>query len=166
LEKRLLYNEKREPLDEFVEKGSITPTGKYYVVVFIWIQNSNNQFLIQKRSTVKGGKWGTTAGHPKDYESSLEGVITEVSEELSIDIANDDLLMFKTIQDNKKFNDLYYLKKDIRIEDMVLQSDEVDDVRWMTVKEIEDSIHNNDFDPNHIIMFYECLKFLNYEFRS
>ena len=53
------------------------------MVVMIAIQNSKGEFLMQKRSENKGGDWGVTGGHPKSGESPVEGIITEVKEELT-----------------------------------------------------------------------------------
>lgn len=38
---------------------------------------------MQKKSPDKGGDWGVTGGHPQSGETPIEGIITEVKEELS-----------------------------------------------------------------------------------
>ena len=79
MEKRDLYNEKRELTGETIYKGEKIPDGKYIVVVLVFIQNSEGQFLIQKRSKRKNGKFASTGGHPKSGEDSIQGIITEIS---------------------------------------------------------------------------------------
>ena len=65
MEKRDLYDEKRNLTGETILKGDKIPEGKYIVVVLVFIQNSEGKFLIQKRSERKNGKFATTDEHPK-----------------------------------------------------------------------------------------------------
>ena len=37
---------------------------------------------MQKRVPEKGGDWGVTGGHPKSGETPIQGMITEIKEEL------------------------------------------------------------------------------------
>ena len=91
-EERDLYNEKLEKTDLTYYKGEKVPKGYYPMVVMIAIQNSEGKFLMQKRVAAKGGDWGVTGGHPKSGESCKEGIITEVKEELGIDISNNEII--------------------------------------------------------------------------
>lgn len=94
LEKRDLYNEKRELTGETIYKREEIPEGKYITVVLVFIQNSEGKFLIQKRSKRKNGKFATTGGHPKSGEDSIQGIITEVKEEIGLDIKQEDLQLY------------------------------------------------------------------------
>ena len=95
MELRDLYDENKKVTGLTFVKGEQVPKGYYYLIVAIYIQNSKGEFLIQKRVERKGGKWATTAGHPKAGESSLEGLITEVREEIGIDLRGDNPILFK-----------------------------------------------------------------------
>lgn len=159
MEKRDLYDINRNLIGKTVEKGQKIPNNTYIMMVVIFIQNDNNEFLIQKRSTDKGGKWATTGGHPKSGETSLQGVITEVKEELGIEINNP--ILFKQANGKDTICDLYYIKKNINIEDITLQREEVDNVKWASINEINDLMNNNEFNKGHYMMFNDCLKFLN-----
>ena len=103
MEKRDLYDEKRKLTGETILKGQDIPEGRYIVVVLVFIQNSEGKFLIQKRSQRKNGKYATAGGHPKSGESSLEGIITEIKEELGIDIPEENIQLFKTIKTEDDF---------------------------------------------------------------
>ena len=111
MEYRDLYDENRNLTGEIIEKGKKIPSGRYILVVMIFIENSNGQFLIQKRSAEKGGKWATTGGHPKSGESSIEGICVEVEEEIGLKITKSEPTLFQTIKTNETFLDLYYIKK-------------------------------------------------------
>ena len=94
MEKRDLYDENRELTGETVYKGEPIPEGKYIIVVLVYIQNSEGKFLIQKRSKLKDGKYATTGGHVKSGETSVEGILSEVREELGLELNPDDLVLY------------------------------------------------------------------------
>ena len=89
MEYRDLYDKNRNLTGEKIKKGYLVPKGRYYVTVAVWIQNSNNEFLIQVNK--KYNKWTTTGGHPKSGESSIDGIVTEIKEELVERITDKDL---------------------------------------------------------------------------
>lgn len=59
MELRDLYNENKELTGKTIYKGQDVPKGHYYITVVVFIQNSKNEFLIQKRVKEKDGKWAT-----------------------------------------------------------------------------------------------------------
>lgn len=56
---------------------------------------------------------------------------------------------------------LYYLKKDIPLEDITIQKEEVDSVEYMNTKKINKLIEENKILESHGIMFKELLKRMN-----
>ncbi len=161
MEKRDLYDENRKLTGETIYKGEIVPKGRYYITVVIFIQNSKGEFLIQKRVAKKDGKWATTGGHPVSGESSKQGIITEIKEELGIAVNNENIQLFKTIKTEDDFVDLYYLKEDIDINSVKLQEEEVDKAKWASIDEINEMIRNQPFSESHAEFFKYCLEFLN-----
>ena len=85
------------------------------MVVMIAIENSDGKFLMQKRVPEKGGDYGVTGGHPKSGETPYEGIITEVKEELGIDISKYDITEFDSGCDGKDCYKMYYVKADLDI---------------------------------------------------
>lgn len=161
MEKRDLYNEKKELTGETIYKGEAIPKGKYYITVVVFIQNKEGKFLIQKRVMRKDGKWATTGGHPVSGETSKQGIVTEIKEELGVNVNNRNIQLFKTIKTEDDFIDLYYLKEDIDMNNIILQKDEVDEVQWATIEEIKDMIKKGEFSESHTEFFEFCLDFLN-----
>ncbi len=159
MEYRDLYNSDRILTGEKILKGEQIPENNYIMMVVIFIENDNHEFLIQKRTIVKGGKWATTGGHPKSGETSLQGIITEVKEELGIDIKNP--ILFKQASGKDTFCDLYYLKQNININKIFIQKEEVDDVKWASIEEINELMEKGVFNKGHYMMFKDCLKYLN-----
>ena len=161
MEYRDLYDENRIPTGEKIEKSEPVPAGRFYVTVAVFMQNSKNEFLMQRRSKEKGGKWATTGGHPKSGETSLQGIVTEIKEELGIDVDPKNLIFYHTIKTTKDFVDFYYLNQDFDLKDLTLQKEEVQDARWFTIEEIEDLIKKDDFFKSHIDYIKNCLEFLS-----
>lgn len=158
MEMRDLYDINRNLTGKKIFKNDVIPENTYIMIVVIFIQNDNNEFLIQKRSIKKDGLWATTGGHPKSGESSLDGIITEVKEELGITIDNP--ILFKQASGKNTICDLYYIKKNIDLKNIIIQEEEVSSVKWASIDEINELMKNNEFKESHYKMFKNCLKFL------
>lgn len=158
MEIRDLYDINRNKLKKRTIKGIKPKKDEYWLVVFIMLENVDGKFLIQKRSLLKGGKWSITAGHPKTGETSYEGLITEVKEELGININNKKVLVYHTEVDDYRIVDCYYAKVDINNSDLKLQKEEVSDVKLATFEEIEELIKKDQFIKKHIDKFYDFKK--------
>ena len=160
MELRDLYDKDRKLTGEKIYKGQNIPQGRYYITVVIFIQNSKNEFLLQKRSKKKDGKLATTGGHPISGQTSEEGIITEVKEELDIDIVSENIKLFKTIKTKDDFVDIYYLKEDVDITKIKIQKEEVSDIKWATIEEIKKLIKSEAFSTSHAEFFQFCLDYL------
>lgn len=161
MELRDLYDENKKLTGETIYKGQDVPKGRYYITVVIFIQNNKNEFLLQKRVKNKDGKWATTGGHPVSGETSKQGIITEIKEELGINVVEENVELFKTIKTEDDFVDIYYLKEDIDINEIKIQKEEVEDVKWATIEEIQKMIQQKIFSESHKVFFADCLKYLN-----
>lgn len=163
MEKRDLYDINRNLTGETIYKGDSIPDGKFILVVLSFIQNSKGEFLIQKRSVQKGGKYASTGGHAKTGETSIQAMMTEINEELSLNANEDELhLVYSGREDEDKiFFDLYYMKKDFSTNSLILQKEEVESVKWMTVDEIKQLISTNEFLDSNVDEFYIILDYLN-----
>lgn len=163
MEKRDLYDINRNLTGETIYKGDSIPDGKFILVVLSFIQNSKGEFLIQKRSVQKGGKYASTGGHAKTRETSIQAMMTEINEELSLNANEDELNLVYSGRDDidKVFFDLYYIKKDFSTDSLTLQEEEVESVKWMTVDEIKQLISTNEFLDSNVDEFYKILDYLN-----
>lgn len=163
MEKRDLYNENRELTGETVYKGEPIPEGKYIIVVLVYIQNSEGKFLIQKRSKIKDGKYATTGGHVKSGETSVEGIMSEVREELGLELNPDDLVLYygNHSAEQQVFWDDYYIKMDIdNLSKLKLQEEEVESVKWATADEMKQMMKDGEFLINHYEEFEILLDWL------
>ena len=156
MEKRDLYDINKKLTGETIYKNEKIPANRYILVVLVFIQNSQGKFLIQKRSKQKDGKYASTGGHPKTGETSIDGMITEIEEELGLTIKPEELeLIFSGQEDVKQvFFDIYYMRKDFNISDLKLQKEEVDFVEWLSFKEVETLIKKDLFLESHAEELY------------
>lgn len=74
---------------------------------------------------------------------------------------NYELKLVTTIQDNKIICDIYYINKDIDINDITMQESEVMLLKYLTLFEIEDLYKSGEFKKSHYHMFQNCLEKLN-----
>ena len=152
MEKRDLYDSKRNLTGETILSGEETPEGRYILVVLIFIQNFKGDFLIQKRSEKKNGKYATTGGHPKSGESSIKGILTEVEEEIGLKLNPAKLQLYYSgkSEEERVFFDDYYIKIDVEdIKKLKLQDEEVEDVEWFSESEIIELMKQDKFLKSH-----------------
>lgn len=156
MEKRDLYDINKKLTGETIYKNEKIPANRYILVVLVFIQNSQGKFLIQKRSKQKDGKYASTGGHPKTGETSIDGIITEIKEELGLTVKPEELELIFSGQENAKqvFFDIYYMRKDFNISDLKLQKEEVDFVEWLSFKEVETLIKKDLFLESHAEELY------------
>lgn len=159
-ELRDLYNKNSEKTELTYYKGDDIPKGYYPMVVMIAIQNSDGKFLMQKRVPEKGGDWGVTGGHPKSGETPYEGIITEVQEELGIDITNNEIILFNEGCDGTDCYKMYYTKLDFELSEFKIQESELTEVKWFTMEELENMVNQKLLNENQVAFFKKCQKFI------
>jgi len=159
-EERDLYNSNLEKTNKTYFKGDKVPDGYYPMVVMIAIENSKGEFLMQRRSKNKGGDWGVTGGHPKSGESPIDGIVTEVKEELGIDIEKDEVIEFNSGCDGKDCYRMYYIKKDINLNDITIQEEELSEVKYFSMQELEDMVERNELNEDQVAFFKKCKEFI------
>ena len=160
-ELRNLYDINSNLTDKTYRKGEQVPNGYYPMVVMIAIENSKGEFLMQKRVESKGGDWGVTGGHPKYGETPFEGIITEVKEELGIDISNQDIRLFNEGCDGKDCYKMYYVNVDIDIKKLNIQKEELTEVKWFSMKELESMVEEKILNQDQIDFFIKCKNYIN-----
>lgn len=159
-ELRDLYDVNSNKTDKTYRKGDIIPEGYYPMVVMVVIRNSLGEFLMQKRVVSKGGDWSVTGGHPKSGETPLEGIITEVKEELGLDFSSDDFIEYDSGCDGNECYKMYFVSKDIDLNDIRIQEDELSEVGWFSLERLQQMVDSNELNENQISCFFKVCKFL------
>ncbi len=148
-----LYDVNRLKTGKTNERGKKIPDGFYHLVVHVCIFNSKGQMLIQQRQPFKSGwadMWDiTVGGSAVSGDTSRTAAEREVLEEIGYEISLENHRPVITINFDQGFDDIYTVIKDIDIENLKLQPEEVQAVKWATEEEIIDMINDGVFIPYH-----------------
>lgn len=126
----------------------------YHKPVWLWIINSKNEILIQKHAKNKKAfpnLWDMScAGHVRANETSIDGAIREVFEELGIKTnINDYEFITEYIYDKgMEIAQVYLLKLDVNKENFILNSDEVETVKWVSYDDFIKIFYSDLFIPH------------------
>lgn len=159
-EKRDLYDINSNKTDLTYYKGDTIPEGYYPMVVMVVIRNSKGEFLMQKRVENKGGDWGVTGGHPKSGETPIEGIVSEVREELGLDFSNENFIEYDSGCDGKDCYKMYFVNKDIDLYDITIQEEELSEVKWFSMEDLEHMVETKELNEDQISCFKKVCKFL------
>ena len=159
-ELRDLYDINSNLTGKTYHKGETIPEGYYPMVVMVVIRNSKGEFLMQKRVESKGGDWGVTGGHPKSGETPIEGIITEVKEELGLDFSNENFIEYDSGCDGKDCYKMYFVNKDIDLKDINIQKEELSEVKWFSIEELKHMVETKELNEDQIECFIKVCEYL------
>ena len=123
--------------------------GLWRRTVSCWIMNEKGEVLLQKRTANKirnPNKWAKTGGQVDCGESAEEAIYREVKEELGIEIPKDQIKVVeirKSNEKNKRFAYNFIFIVNYKIEDFILQKEEVAEVKYFTIEDLENAKKNN-----------------------
>lgn len=126
--------------------------GEYHIVVTGIIINSKNEILISKRAEHKkfGLMWECSGGSILAGETSLEGIIRELKEELGIEFSKKEAIFLKEIRRDKlppDFKDLWLFRRDIDKREITFPDGESIDAKWVTIDEFVKMYENKEIVP-------------------
>lgn len=146
-----LYTADREKTGKTMVRGEETPEGYYRLVVHICIFNDKGQLLIQQRQPFKEGwpgKWDISVGGSAIAgDTSRMAAERETREELGLTLDLSDVRPVFTVHWENGFDDYYVLTKNVDLESLHLQEEEVQAVRWAEKEEILKLIEQDEFVP-------------------
>ena len=146
-----LYDENRLPLGKTAERSAPRAPGEYRMVVHVCVFDRRGRLLIQQRTRSKfifPNLWDVSVGGGVDAgETSRRGAEREVREELGVSLDLSGLRPSVTVNFDGGFDDFYILTKDLSIEGLTLQEEEVQAVRWASLEEILDMLGRGAFIP-------------------
>lgn len=150
-----VLNEKGEYTGRIETREKCHKEGLWHKAVVVFIINSKNQVLLQKRSETKKlwpNMWDITAGgHVLAGEFGFESIIRECKEELGIELNKSDITFIGATTSsnikgdiiNNHFNEYYVASKDLDETTLTLQEEEVSDIKWIDKEKIIEKIKDN-----------------------
>ena len=144
-----LYDENRVPLGKTAERYARRHPGEYRMVVHVCVFNNAGQLLIQRRTACKHiwpGKWDVTVGGGVDAgETSCQGAEREVREELGLNLDLTGVRPSVTVNFQDGFDDFFLLEREVDVQTLRLQEEEVAEVRWADRNEVERLLDSGEF---------------------
>ncbi|MFZ2257231.1 MAG: NUDIX domain-containing protein [Clostridiaceae bacterium] len=135
-----------------VFRGEYIKPDDYILVVHVYIYNENREFLIQRRSRkkkVNSGKWDITGGAVKAGEESLSAVLRETKEEIGLELDPEKLRFAGRSISIKHLVDVYFVETQIDVDSLVLQEEEVSDVKMIPVEQLLESLKITEFQDSN-----------------
>ena len=160
-----IYDENRIKTGRTMIRGNEIKNGDYHLVVHVCIFNSKGELLIQKRTLNKKsypGMWDVSVGGSAILgDSSQTAAERETLEEIGLKINLQDKRPRITLNFKGGFDDVYLIKMDVNIDELVLQEEEVSDVKWASLEEVLTLLKENKFvhyDENLIKFYFSWIK--------
>lgn len=160
-----VYDRERRKTGKTMIRGDEFEEGAYHLVVHVCIFNAKGEMLIQQRQPFKQG-WSnlwdvTVGGSAVAGDTSQTAAERELFEELGIKIDLQGVRPNFTINFDQGFDDVYLVEKEINIDDLKLQYEEVQDAKWASREEIKKMIESGEFIPYYpskIDLFFDTRK--------
>ena len=134
-ELRDVYDENRQIIGQSYNR--ILDKNEYYLSVACCIFNHHNEMLIQKRANnndVFANLWDISVqGKAIASEDSKIAMAREIKEEIGLDIDLKDHRCHMSLNYDFGFVDVYLLNMDIDLDQLVLQKEEVQAVKWANI---------------------------------
>ena len=126
--------------------------GEYHIIVNAIIMNSKNEILISQRAEFKEFPlmWECNGGSILKGETSLEGVLREVKEELGLEFKAEDAIYLKEVRRDRlppDFKDLWLFKKDVDLKDVTFPDGEAVAAKWVSIDEFIEMYENKEIVP-------------------
>ncbi len=138
------------------EKMQVHKDGKLHRAFSIFVFNSKNELLLQKRAKIKyhsGGLWtNTCCGHPRVGEETIDAALRRLKEEVGFDCPLKETFNFiyKAKLDNNlfehEFDHVFIGKHD---QDPIPNPEEVEDWKWIDLKDLLKDVKCNPQNYTH-----------------
>lgn len=146
-----LYDENRVPLGKTAERYGKKGPGELRIVVHVCLFDRRGRLLIQKRTEDKHlwpGMWDVSVGGGVDAgETTRQGAEREVREELGYPLDLTGMRPSVTVNFAGGFDDFFVAVRDLDIDALTLQAEEVSAVRMVTLEELLAMVDDGSFIP-------------------
>jgi isopentenyldiphosphate isomerase len=157
-----------EKTGETISKKEAHRTGVWHGAIHIIIVNKeHNKTLLQKRCTQKQlypNTWDiAVGGHISAGESDLISAERELEEELGLNLSDYEIKFIEKVQEklnnngiiSNEYVSIFVVYADIAVNNIVLQEEEVSEIKWCSKEELNDFIDQKIIIPH--VREYEIL---------
>lgn len=156
MEKWDLYDKHRNKIGKQIYRGDNLEPDEFHLVIHVCIFNSKGEMLIQQRQPFKddwANLWDITCGGSAVAEdTSQDAASRELFEELGILYNFENMRPHFTINFERGFDDFYLIEYEVDLNELTLQPEEVQAVKWASKEEILKLIEQKKFIP-----YYESI---------
>ena len=157
-----IYDIHKNKKNKFHKRGVPLDKGDYHIVIHSWVVNSNDEVILTKRHSSKKicpNMWECTEGSIVAGESSVEGAVRELKEEIGLNFKIADAKFFASfvLDFSNTIIDSYFFKRDVDINDLVLQENEVSEAIIVNEKVYREMCKNGDI-VESLRYFYDLYK--------
>lgn len=138
-----VYDKNGKRTGRIAERGMLLSDGEYFLCAHILLENTDRLFLIQQRSDQKAtrpGQWDLTAGAVDAGETSRDGAVREVQEEVGLILPKQALRFLFRDCWRSCFHDVYYMQMPFTLEDCTMQESEVQALRLVSEDQLMDLV--------------------------
>ena len=133
-----IYDKDRNLTGKTHRRGTLWRKGEYGLVVCVWVYDGKGNLLLTRRAPEKSfaGTWENSGGAALAGETSLQAIVRELREETGVQARPEEFELLSRSRDRRCHYDFYCLKRDIPVDEIVLQPGETDGVMWASFSQV------------------------------
>ena len=133
-------------------RGDKIPDGLFHLVIHSWIVDKSGLFLMSQRQEGRAYAymWERTGGSVLEGESSFDGALREVREELGVDLSESEHCFIKT-QKRERYHDFFDAWLFIVDREQIkcrIDPNEVRECKWVSIEELASLKADNKLVPS------------------
>lgn len=147
------------PTGIVADKGAKLRDGEYYLGVHAYIYNADGEFLLQQRSYNKSflpGGWDVLLEHVIAGETSMEGVVRGLAEEVGLSAPESDIRLVRRFiwSEYHHIVDVYFVRVNFDVSELSLQSGEVIGAKMVSKDDMLELVSGMDYRP---VEYRQCI---------
>ncbi len=153
-----VFDENENALSKKILRGKNPINDEYIMVVYLFIINSENKILLERN--YEKNLWVVPGGHV-NTENIIDNLKRESQEELNLDISDCEIINIDTLENDNIIFKIFLIYKDVDINSLKLQPEEVSEAKFFTLNEIDKMISDGSFRENNVKFIDSLKKYLN-----
>ena len=153
-----IVDENNNLTGKIVDREIVHKEGLLHREVGVIIINEKGELLLEKRSKTKKQspeKWAICAGHIEAGDIPEKAILREIKEEIGIDLKIEDLTFLDVFKRDKKFDNgqhnntfiyIYVYRTTNKVEDYIVQEEELSEVKYFAKDKIENALEEKNED--------------------